>query len=383
MTVTTLNKPASELWRELWRYAILAAQDGRLGVLMSLPAEEVLLDRVYGPRREVLDLVPLPPAEFNAAVGKTAYFRTQALRRGDAGALARCQSFRRLAGAMSEEFLTDRMHLPVVLVSKSGHVIRRFDGTHRAVIARYLDYKTILCVAITADEYRAFQGPRLRSGPVREAIAREMGSFPEWYQSIEVLPGLRTRHPMPAKTQPVIDNLPDLTGQRVLDVGCNSGLYTFEAAACGAALAVGIDYRPEAIEQANWLRRVWLGARPEAAVASFVEGNILDRLDLLEGADTVIACCVLYHLTRGLHEFMAALAKSTVRTAIVQGNLGRARKSKPGEIEAVVCDGVTSGTPARLVFNLPQFDSLFAAYGFRRTWTRPEQFPIGIYEKEQ
>ena len=47
-------------------------------------------------------------------------------------------------------------------------------------------------------------------------------------------------------------NLPtDLTGKRVLDIGCNEGFFCWEAASRGAAEAIGIDANLEAIEEAR------------------------------------------------------------------------------------------------------------------------------------
>ena len=367
--------------RELWLAATRAANTGRLGTLMPLPAAEVLPDHVYAPRRELLKIAALDDDAFAAAVVNTPYYRAQESKRGRDAALAKCRSFRALLGKMRTPVYNIGT-APVVLYD-GARVIRRLDGTHRAAVARFLGHDTILCVAITPDEYRAFQAPRLADAAVQDVLAADIAAFGKWYQAIEVLPGLWTRPPAPDKTGPILRMLPPLVGCSVLDVGCNAGLYTLSAAACGARRAIGIDRRPAEIAQADWLARVWSVARPETAAAAFVCADIFGRLDLLAKCDVLIAACVLYHLGHGLHPFMEAVKASPVQRIIVQGNLGRARKSPASEVEQVIRQGVSRSTPARLIFGLPQFKSLMAMYGFRPVSETQGTFPVGVYERGQ
>jgi SAM-dependent methyltransferase len=66
-----------------------------------------------------------------------------------------------------------------------------------------------------------------------------------WYHCIDLgaevrTPGLRIMLPLQA---PIMDELHrhDLTGKRVLDIGCRDGLFSFEAEKMGASEVVGID----------------------------------------------------------------------------------------------------------------------------------------------
>src|SRR5262249_61439718 len=72
-----------------------------------------------------------------------------------------------------------------------------------------------------------------------------------WFHAIDLGGGLRTKtasvgrepadHPRPT-WELVKECLPsDLTGQSVLDVGCNAGLYSVEAKRRGAARVLGVD----------------------------------------------------------------------------------------------------------------------------------------------
>src|ERR1041385_2462769 len=54
------------------------------------------------------------------------------------------------------------------------------------------------------------------------------------------------------KWQQIGGHLPaDLTGWRVLDIGCNAGFYSFELGGRGAHV-LGIDIDPHYLKQARW-----------------------------------------------------------------------------------------------------------------------------------
>ena len=87
-------------------------------------------------------------------------------------------------------------------------------------------------------------------------------------------------------------DLGDLTGQSVLDIGCNAGYMSFKAKALGAARVLGVDSNLGAttsfLDQAEFCRSV-LGLDVEFREVSF--------FDLPpEPFDTVLFCGVLYHL---------------------------------------------------------------------------------------
>jgi tRNA (mo5U34)-methyltransferase len=87
----------------------------------------------------------------------------------------------------------------------------------------------------------------------------------------------------------------DLTGQRVLDIGCNAGFYSFELARRGAdVLAIDVDSRY--LRQARWAARQFdLEARIEFRTAS-----IYDLNGGKERFDSVWFLGVLYHLRHPL-----------------------------------------------------------------------------------
>ena len=89
----------------------------------------------------------------------------------------------------------------------------------------------------------------------------------------------------------------DLTGQSVLDIGCNGGFYSFEMKRRGAARVVGVDHDAAYLSQARFAREQ-LGLDVE-----FLEGDVydIDRVVGGEQFDHVVFMGVLYHLRHPLY----------------------------------------------------------------------------------
>src|SRR5215831_13251597 len=78
-----------------------------------------------------------------------------------------------------------------------------------------------------------------------EEARRLVASVPHWHHRFEIFPGLVT----PGSYDPQfllqkLDLPPDLTGARVLDVGCSDGFFSSRLRARGAEV-VSLDYRPK------------------------------------------------------------------------------------------------------------------------------------------
>ena len=147
-----------------------------------------------------------------------------------------------------------------------------------------------------------------------ETLRRRAEELAPWYQNIELAPGVGTkdlagdrdifsRHDIPGPLWRVIaKDLPDLTGFRVLDIGCNAGYMSFAAKRLGAAYVLGVDSNLGAgtsfIEQAEFCREA-LGLDVEFREQSFFE------LTPEQPFEMVLFCGVLYHL----EDFATALDK--------------------------------------------------------------------------
>jgi len=174
---------------------------------------------------------------------------------------------------------------------------------------------------------------RISRREIRETIKR----YPRWYQNVRFGVMLDTRRSrlrslakdilrIKRKDDTLLLSLPELTGKRVIDIGCNAGLYSVNANMRGASYVLGVDKNPLAIEQANDVLEIFrrLG-KPVGQVEFRLVDDINNRLDLLDDKDVLMACSVLYHLGP-LQRFKERIAASNIQTLILQGNTIRLKK---------------------------------------------------------
>ena len=91
------------------------------------------------------------------------------------------------------------------------------------------------------------------------------------------------------------DALPaDLTGQSVLDIGCNGGFYAIEMKRRGAARVLGVDFDEDYLAQARFAAAV------TGQDIEFAKLSVYDLGALGEQFDLVIFMGVLYHLRHPL-----------------------------------------------------------------------------------
>jgi tRNA (mo5U34)-methyltransferase len=89
----------------------------------------------------------------------------------------------------------------------------------------------------------------------------------------------------------------DLSGQTVLDIGCNGGFYSFEMKRRGAARVLGVDHDPVYLGQARF-------ARDQLQLdVEFEQTDVydIDRFVNNEQFDYVLFMGVLYHLRHPLY----------------------------------------------------------------------------------
>ena len=86
----------------------------------------------------------------------------------------------------------------------------------------------------------------------------------------------------------------DLSGQTVLDIGCNAGFYAMEMKRRGAARVMAIDSDPRYLAQAEFAARV------NGLELEFAQLSVYDVAKLGEKFDLVIFMGVLYHLRHPL-----------------------------------------------------------------------------------
>jgi tRNA (mo5U34)-methyltransferase len=131
------------------------------------------------------------------------------------------------------------------------------------------------------------------SDSVADWIQRQVDAERDWFQKIELQPGVFT----PGRSDPVVEKLPyfglpkDLTGQRVLDIGCAEGFFSFEAERRGAREVIGIDSSPECVRRFDIVK----AARGSSATAFLLSVYDLDP-ERLGTFDLVLFYGVFYHL---------------------------------------------------------------------------------------
>ncbi|HTG45610.1 MAG TPA: DUF1698 domain-containing protein, partial [Verrucomicrobiae bacterium] len=135
----------------------------------------------------------------------------------------------------------------------------------------------------------------------REEILAELKRLEPWFHRIDLGGGIYTKtesvmgepvdHPF-GPWQTIQKLLPsDLTGQTVLDVGCNAGFYSFEAKRRGAERVLGVDGQRQHVRQGLFVRKV-LGLEVE-----FRRLNVYELSPRRVGQfDITLALGLLYHL---------------------------------------------------------------------------------------
>ena len=160
----------------------------------------------------------------------------------------------------------------------------------------------------------------------RSAVIDEIARLGPWFHNLHLPDGTQTapKHllgdfPLVKWRQIAPLIAPDLSGCRVLDIGCNAGFYSFELANRGAEVTA-MDIDPHYLEQASWAARQFgLTDRIELRQGSVYElANSRGRFDL------VCFLGVLYHLRHPL------LALDIIRR-VTAGQMLLQTMTMPGE----------------------------------------------------
>jgi tRNA (mo5U34)-methyltransferase len=129
-------------------------------------------------------------------------------------------------------------------------------------------------------------------------IARRTRELAPWFHNLHLPGGYQTApdHPLgdfPAfKWQQLAPALArDLTGRRVLDVGCNAGFYSFELARRGARV-LGVDTDERYLAQARWARSLY-GLDD---VVQLRRAHVYELARVSGRYDLILFLGVLYHL---------------------------------------------------------------------------------------
>lgn len=128
--------------------------------------------------------------------------------------------------------------------------------------------------------------------------------------------------------------LPHVTGTRILEIGAAEGVQSLLIADRDPSAEVtALEMRPERHTAALVLQARWreLGRRVDGC--TMVCGDITDRLDLLEGVDTVVAVRTIYHLRAAIESVFLCIGAHASNVVLV-GNPNRARWAAAGHVVA-------------------------------------------------
>ena len=110
----------------------------------------------------------------------------------------------------------------------------------------------------------------------------------------------------------LITDMIDISGKRVIDVGCGDGTYTLDLLKCNTSYILGVDAAETAIESAN--------VKAEGVDGiSFQVASVYDLQDLGEKFDVAIVRGVLHHLYNA-KEAVANISKIASQAVIVEPN---------------------------------------------------------------
>lgn len=178
-------------------------------------------------------------------------------------------------------------------------------GHHRVAAVRALGIpELVVQVSLEQDSTRGREIDSTPSGgncmePVEgsaadwdeERIKRWIASS-DWYQRVPVREGIVTPGKFDSVERLNKLNLPTLAGKTVLDIGCNSGMYSFACERLGARRVVGIDLNEKRLQQARTLKEI-LGSQVEFRRLSLHEAAGLGRFDY-------VFCIAVLHETTDL-----------------------------------------------------------------------------------
>lgn len=176
--------------------------------------------------------------------------------------------------------------------------------------------------AVTEHSYRH---PDYLEGDLDAWIRLGIAGYQQWYQHIDFGKGIEAHVTVPPNWTPdpsantgagldrwneiIKRNLPDVRGMRVLDLGCNVGLFSIELARMGAREVVGVDRdmhirqrtgslpRVDLISQANFVKRAFelRGGITFPVSYKAIDFGDLRSLQVLGRFDLVLALNVVYH----------------------------------------------------------------------------------------
>jgi tRNA (mo5U34)-methyltransferase len=152
-------------------------------------------------------------------------------------------------------------------------------------------------------------------------LSTDVSSVPHWRHRIRLPDGTLTPGTQDTESQLAVMQLPtDLTGKRVLDIGCSDGFFAFECERRGASEVIGVDnYSSVFVDSPSGfsIAKSLLGSRVELIEDDFMTMD----LHAIGKFDLVLFLGVLYHLRHpllGLERIASVCRNQTILETATQ-----------------------------------------------------------------
>lgn len=167
---------------------------------------------------------------------------------------------------------------------------------------------------------------------VDKELKDRIESLKEWYYYIN-FDGIEVRRDLKRDKASSLNNwnnclkycIPDVRDKRIMDIGCNAGLYDLEIAKLGAREVIGLDLdMRQAVFTKDFFSKKW---QTNFSNINFIQKNVKDSLPDLGRFDFACIFCAVYHFTERIDFVIEEVSKIT-DTLVLQGNLRRLNSPK-------------------------------------------------------
>ncbi len=221
----------------------------------------------------------------------------------------------------------------------------------------------------------SYKHPKYDGGNFEEWLISGIKGFKQWYQPVIFTEEIKASVTVPPSWTPnseldyewglgrwndlILPNLPQISGKRILDLGCSSGLYSIEMCEHGAKEVIGIDrddtftqksspLPPQSvIDQANFVKEAIQIIRKKQYPIKYIACDFSDyeKLMSLGEFDFILALNVVYHELEGTPKLLNTLAQMT-NNLILQASQGHGEKiaywaNLPKQLELLLQAGFT------------------------------------------
>lgn len=140
---------------------------------------------------------------------------------------------------------------------------------------------------------------------------------------------------------------------RVLDIGSNAGLFCLRVSS-RVQSATGIEFDPGFYKQALFVKKVLSRPDQDYSNVTFIQGSILDHLDLVQSSTILFASKVLYHknLGSGVNQLLSSVRSSNVHTILLQGHTTQGELGQKGGMTQLM---ESIGFDLQTVFPHPEY----------------------------